>query len=79
MEYLPDYREGELPDREYFFNIISTAFPKSLRELIAAARTQRAQQDMKDDEELVHISSEIKKEIMDVVSQKGKQYNLTTL
>ena len=70
--YLPDYRDGELPERDYLFNIISTKYPKSLRELIEHARTQRAQQDLKDDEELIFISSEIKKEIMSVVSQKGK-------
>ena len=41
--------------------------PKLLRELIAAARTQKTQKDLKNDEELVNISSEIKKEITDVV------------
>jgi hypothetical protein len=72
IEYFPDLADGQFPERDYLFAIVSTLYPKSLRKLIEEARIHRAKAGDEDDEELIWILPEIKKSIMDIISQKGK-------
>ena len=79
MQYFPNYPNGQLPEREFMFSIISTKHAKELRDLVIEARKHRSITNMEDDEELIHISKEFMEEIRDVFAQKptrGRVVNL---
>ena len=71
MAYFPDYLESQLPDRDYMFSIISTVYPKTLKEIISKARYNRAIVNEADDDELIEIDPSIKSLIMNVLEHKS--------
>ena len=71
MIYFPDYTESQLPDREFMFAIISTVYPKSLRELVEKAREKRSLKEDADKDELIEIDPEVLNRIMSVLTMKS--------
>ena len=76
MIYFPDYLESQLPDRDYMFSIISTVYPKTLKEIISKARENRAIVNEADDDELIEIDPNIKSLIVNVLEHKSNIYEV---
>ena len=70
LAYFPDYLESQLPDHDYMFSIISTVYPKTLKEIISTARYNRAIVNEADDDELIEIDPNIKSLIINVLELK---------
>ena len=73
-QYFPDYNKGELPERDYLWTVISSLMPKETKKLIENAREQRGVS-KKNNNELIVLTNELKKEIFDVKVQKSKYYS----
>ena len=41
MKYLPDYGESVIPEKRYFFGILSTLYPNETSALISQAKKKR--------------------------------------
>ena len=65
MVYFPDFQEGELPDREFMWTILSTLREDAVKEIIRDARKKRAVSAEEDKEELIEIDPEILKMILE--------------
>jgi hypothetical protein len=78
-QYFPDFDLNEYPEREYFFNIVSTIYPDELRSVVITARKNRAVAETEDKDELIQMESSIKKEIMSVLSMKSTSFLKTLL
>ena len=61
--YFPDYQNGELPERQYMFDILYTINPNAVVEIIQEARKNRGLVDEKDTQQLIEISPEYWSEI----------------
>jgi mevalonate kinase len=67
-KYFPDFTDKQLPEREYFFNVIATLFPGETKELISEARNRRSSQSEENKEELVEIDPELKKHVLSLLT-----------
>ena len=70
--YLPDYSKNSLPDKQFFYPVISTLFPKEVGDLVKEARKKRSIMQPSNNDELVAVSSEIKKEIESLLLHPSK-------
>ena len=71
MKYMPDYENNELPERGFFFEILSTLYPREWEELIKAAYKARSSHYSTSRDEMVELTEEVKKEIDSIVSYKS--------
>ena len=69
---MPDYNETELPERDFFYSILSTLYEAETKEIIKKAREARSLKQTDDVGELVEIDSAIMKEIEGVFNMKRK-------
>jgi hypothetical protein len=80
-QYFPDYRNDQLPEKKYFWDVLSTIFPREVAEIVAEARGKRASQNDPDADELIKIDPGLKNDIMDVLNHRSKNlsFHLTLL
>ena len=72
LEYFPDYDEGQLPERAHLFGVLSVVRPDELKALIADSRKKRSLKEQNDEDDLIHVSSAIREEILNIPSRKCK-------
>ena len=58
-KYLPFYWESELPDREFFFSIVSTLYPNETQFLIKTARANRSIKVETDKDEMIEVNKDM--------------------
>ena len=71
-EYMPDLDEKELPEKEFFFGLLTTLYYQETQKLIESARGKRAITKKEDKEELIEIEPSILKEIKSLMDFKSK-------
>ena len=80
LKYMPDYAAGQQTEREFFFNILSTIYPKEFSELIQVAYKGRKLNNWKDEDNMIVIKKEMKDKIDAVLNYKSKYvFNLYIL
>ena len=72
LQFLPDIKDDQLPEREYFYGILATVYEKETRELVFLSRKSRAISEKTMQNDKVAIDSEILKEIENVMSRRSK-------
>ena len=75
MEYMPDYAPEELPERDFFFNVLSTLYPKEVQLLVEASYKARQLHFKKMKDEMIELTPEIKKLIESTVTYKSKYFH----
>ena len=76
-QYFPDYPEGKLPDRQYFFKILSNTMPQWLESQIKHA--QKARFDVVDETKVrntVEMWEKNLKEIEETAARGSKKHRL---
>ena len=68
LSHFPDLQDGELPDRELMWTIVSTLREDTIKELIQDVRKKRNVSAVEDKEELIEIDSEILKIIQEALN-----------
>ena len=72
LEYFPDYKPKQYPDRSFMYSILATLRFDQVKSMVENARKNRALENKRDEDELVYINKELLKEIESVLSQKRK-------
>ena len=75
-EYFPDLKEGELPDRNYMWNVLNTLKPNSTKSIIKAALKNRSIENEGDSDNMIEIAPEYLEKIAKHRHSKGKSYEI---
>ena len=70
--HLPDYNDNVLPDKQFFYPLISTLFPKEVIEIVKEARKKRSLEKQENDDELIKLAPNIKEEIDQLLLHPSK-------
>ena len=68
--YFPDFREGQLPEREYLWNVLYTLKPNETGQLIKDAREKRSVSSSAPSENLVEIAPDLLQKLKELKPQK---------
>ena len=66
--HLPDYPSSIIPDRAYFYSVLSTLFPREVHALVVKARSNRSVGEISDKGQLVKITPEIHNDILQLLN-----------
>ena len=66
---MPDLKENELPERQFFYGVLSTLYPDEMKSIIKAARKHRSISQSQNNDEKVELTDEIKNEIDEIFNQ----------
>ena len=72
LEYFPDMKENELPERDYLWWVISTLKYDETKKLVDDARKSRSYEGHTNNDDFIEVDNEIFKEINTIYWQKGK-------
>ena len=72
MEYFPDLKPSQLPEKEFLYGIMCTLRPDGVRQLVAAGVKNRSPESPEDHGELIEITVELKDAIMNLFAMKSK-------
>ena len=72
LEYFPDYKPKQYPDRSFMNSILATLRFDQVKRMIENIRKNRELENKREDDELLYINKELLKEIEFVPSQKRK-------
>ena len=73
MKYMPDYESNQVTEKEFFFGVLSTVYPKETRDMVEAAYKARNTHYKKENDKMVELTPEVKKAIDSILSYKSKQ------
>ena len=76
IQYFPEMKEKELPERDYMWVIISTINPEATMKIVKDARKNRKSEDVVNQNKLVEVDHVLYKEISEIVAQKGSKMQL---
>ena len=76
MVYFPDYKETELPPRDFLITILTTYNKEAMAELVTQARNKRSITLYSNNDNLIEITQEIKDSIQNSNIMKSKHSNL---
>ena len=79
IQYFPEMKEKELPERDYMWVIISTINPEATMKIVKDARKNRRSEDVVSQNELVEVDPALYKEISEIVAQKVMQRSFNLL
>lgn len=72
VEYFPDMKEGELPERHFLWSIVCTKRKEETEELVKQARAQRSSSSEEKVDDLIEIDPSIFDKIQNLATQKRK-------
>ena len=78
-EYFPDLKEGELPDRNYMWNVLNTLKPNSTKSIIKAALKNRSIENEGDSDNMIEIAPEYLEKLLSIGIQKVKVMKFVNL
>ena len=68
-ECIHDMKENEVPERRFFFSILSTIYPDEIKAMIKDARKHRAIAQTQTNQEKIELTKEIMEEILEIQNQ----------
>ena len=71
MKYMPDYPDKQLPERDFFFGVLSTLYPKETEYLIKAAYKARKIHYKKNEDKMIEVTPDVKAAIDSIFSYKS--------
>ena len=71
MDYFPDYKDSELPERNYLFGVVGTLYNKELTIFVKKAYEHRAAHYKGKDSDLIEITPEMKEYLEKVIAYKS--------
>ena len=72
IKYLPEYAYKQLPEKEFFFNVLNTLYPVKAEKMVGAAYKTRRIHYKRNEDELIELSSEMKQAIQSTIVYKSK-------
>ena len=78
-EYFPDLKEGELPDRNYMWNVLNTLKPNSTKSIVKAALKNKSIENEGDSDNMIEIAPEYLEKLLSIGIQKVKVMRFVNL
>ena len=72
MAYMSDYKDDQLLEREFFFGVLCTLYPRDVHELVQAAYKTRQLHYTKATDESIEMTADVKAQIDKILSYKSK-------
>ena len=72
LQYFPEYKESQLPEREYFFNLLFSLDDDFVIDKIREAENLRKSGGGPDEDSLIFIKKDLLKEIIELVVHPSK-------
>jgi len=69
---MPDYKDDELPEKDFFFGLLTWFYYQELTEVIKEAYANRRQHYKKDEDEAIEMTVQAKNQIDNIVSYQSK-------
>ena len=73
VKFLPDLKDSQLPEKEFFFGVLNTLMPDEMRMLLADATKSRAPQNSEDNGDLIELNQEFVEKVDLLFSMKSKE------
>ena len=74
MKYIPDYNKGELQEKEFFFGVLSTLYPKEVIDIVDAAFKARKTHYSKDNDDMIALTPDLNGEIDSILTYKSMPF-----
>lgn len=78
LQYFPDMKAEEVPERDYMFKILSTLRREELKILVKDARKQRSICNKSNEKNLIEINPKIRDKLLELFPQKSKSIGKKT-
>ena len=72
LDYFPDYKKSQQPEKEFMFAVLSTLMPDEVRTLIASCLKERAPVSQDEKADMIEVTKELNNEIIRLYSMKSK-------
>ena len=72
--YMPEYPEKQIPEREFFFGVLCTLYPKVVGRIVEAAYKARNQKHEESKDDMIEMTKLAKEAIDSVLTYKSKTY-----
>ena len=72
MKFMPENASKQLPEKEFFFNVLNTLYPVDVEKMVDAAYKAKKTHYKRNEDELIELSSEMKQAIQSVIVYKSK-------
>ena len=72
LDYFPDYKKSQQPEKEFMFAVLSTLMPDEVRILIASCLKERAPVSQDEKADMIEVTKELNDEIIRLYSMKSK-------
>ena len=72
IEYFPDIKPSQFPEKEFLYGIMCTLRPDGVRQLIANGVKNRSPETPEDNGDLIEVTVDLKDTIMNLFSMKSK-------
>ena len=66
-QYFPDYAANEYPEKEFFFAVLNTLYPRETENLTEAAYKLRKTYHKRNEDDMIKVTNEVKEDIMKAV------------
>ena len=66
---MPDLKENELPERQFFYRVLSTLYPDEMKSIVKAARKHRSISQVQNNDEKAELTDEIINEVDEIFNQ----------
>ena len=70
MKYMPDYPDKQLPERDFFFGVLSTLYPKETEDFVKAAYKARKIYYKKNEDNMIGVIPDVKAAIYSIIRYK---------
>ena len=70
--YFPDIKEGQTPDRDFIYKVLSTLRTEEMRGLVQSARKNRSIANKNEKEDLIEVHPDIRAELIGMLPMKIK-------
>ena len=72
LDYFPDFKDTQLPEKEFLYGILCSLNPDVVRELVATGVKNRSPLKQEDKSELIEVTKNLKDSILSLYSMKSK-------
>ena len=75
MMYIPEYSREQIPEKDFFYNVLSTIYPKEVGMLIDAVYKARQPHYRMQEDEMIKMTPDIKDAIKSALVYKSKEHS----
>ena len=72
--YIPDYPEGQLPEKDYYHMVVCSLYPDVMNDLIWDAYKKRGVSTQAQNADKIELTQELAEEIKDIIELPSKFY-----